>query len=285
MSRVLYHLLLKPLSHLPLPILYVLSDMMFLLLYYLAGFRKKVVLTNLRNAFPDRSPVEISTITRQFYRHLCDLIVESIRMFSMPAEEAIRRCRCRNPEILEPFYRQGRSVIIPSGHYNNWEMAAYIIGRQISHQTVALYSPLRNRFFNDVILKSRSRFGLQMIPIERARSAFAERRSRPTAVLMASDQSPTARNVHWTRFLNQDTAVLLGTEKYAAAYDQPVVFGYIYKMKRGYYEIEFAVVEDHPIAAEPGSITEKHTRMLEAEILENPAYWLWSHKRWKRKKL
>lgn len=285
MSQLLYYLLLKPLSYLPLPVLYILSDLLFLVVYRLAGFRKKVVSTNMRNSFPGKSPQEITRLEARFYHHFCDLIVESIRMFSMPAEEAIRRCRVRNPEILEAYFHEGRSVIVPAGHYNNWELAAMAVGLQISYLPVGIYAPLRNKFFNKVFLESRSRFRLLMVPKKETTAFFADSRDRLTATLMGADQSPTfSKNPYWTRFLNQDTAVMIGTERFAREYNYPVVFGFIHKLKRGHYELEFELVEDQPTTAPAGSITERHTRLLEQEILDAPEYWLWTHKRWKRKK-
>lgn len=285
MSRLLYYVVLMPLSRLPLPVLYLLSDGLCFILHRIAGFRKKVVYTNLRNAFPERSEAERRRIAGRFYRHFCDLLVESIRMFRMSREEVLRRCRLANPELVEEFARQGKSLIIAAGHYGNWELAAVSYGIQSKHTVVGIYKPLANAFFDRALQRSRGRFGMELLPIQQVKPFFAENTGRLTATLFATDQSPSnSRRAHWMEFLNQDTAVLFGAENYARKYDFPLVYGKIRKLRRGYYEMEFVTVEANPVDTAVGEITEKHTRVLEGLILEAPEYWLWSHKRWKRKR-
>lgn len=285
MAKLLYYLLLKPLSLLPLFVLYRLSDLLHLVLYRLVGFRKKVVLNNLRNAFPEKSEPEIKVIARKFYAHFCDLLIESIRMFSMPKEEILRRCTVVNPELIEKFAQQGRSLIIAAGHYNNWELAAVAFGIQENYTVVGIYKPLANAFFDQKLQHSRSRFSMEMIPKKETKSFFANNTHRLTATLFATDQSPAnSYQAYWMRFLNQETGILFGAEKYAREYNFPVVFGKIRKPRRGHYEMEFTIVEEEPAQAPHGSITQKHTQLLEALIREAPQYWLWTHKRWKRQR-
>lgn len=285
MGRILYYLLLKPLSLLPLAVSYRLSDVMFFTLYYLLRYRRKVVFTNLYNSFPDKSPREIETIGRKFYRHFCDLVLESIRIFSISREELSRRCRIVNSELLEQFYKEGKSIIIASGHYNNWELAALAFDLQASHQSVGIYKPLANPYFDEKLQQSRAKFGLELVPKDETKAFFQENGHRLTAPMLATDQSPSkSTNVYWTQFLNQDTAVLFGTEKYAKEFGYPVVYGHIRKIRRGYYEMEFELIEANPTEAPHGAITEKHTRALERDIQQAPQYWLWTHKRWKRKR-
>lgn len=285
MSQLFYYLILKPLSFLPLPVLHTVSTFLYYLLYRLAGYRKEVVSRNLKNSFPDKTPMEIEKIMRRFYRHFFDIIVESIRVFSMPKEELIARCKILNPEIFDPFYESGKSVLIIAGHYNNWELAALSFDLQIEYQCAAPYQLLKNAFMNKKLQQSRERFGIEFFPKKETRSYFQNNRERRLAIMFAADQSPTfSKRVYWTQFLNQETAVLFGSEKYAKDYNYPAVFARINKAKRGYYEVVFEIVDDNPAASPHGEITEKHTRMLEKQILEDPAYWLWTHKRWKRKK-
>lgn len=285
MGRIVFYFLIKPLSLLPLRVSYLLSDLLFLILYYLLRYRRKVVFANLRNSFPGKSPKEVEAIARKSYRHLCDLMLEFIHIFSISEKELIQRCKIRNPELLEEIYREGKSIIIASGHYNNWELAAVAFDLQASHQSVGIYKPLGNAYLDEKLRQSRSRFGLEMIPNRETKAFFAENTHRLTATMLATDQSPSNNiNAFWTQFLNQDTAVLFGTEKYAKAYNYPVVYGHIYKIRRGFYEIEFEVLENNPAGAAYGEITEKHTRILEKDIQQAPQYWLWTHKRWKRKR-
>lgn len=285
MGRFFFLLFIKPLSYLPLPILYRISDCFYLLVYYVVKYRRKVVFTNLKNAFPNKSTQELTTIAKRFYQHFCDLLVESLKMFSISKEEIIKRCRVINPELIAKYAKQGKSLIIPTGHYNNWEMAAATINLQIPHQPIVIYSPLQNKFFNQLIKSTRTQFGLELLSKKEIKTGLTTTPNRLRAIIFAADQSPVlARAAYWTSFLNQETGVMIGTAKYAKQYDYPVVFGKITKVKRGYYEIEFIPLVDDPKRYTFGEITEKHTRQLEAIIIENPRYWLWSHRRWKRKK-
>ena len=285
MSRILFYLLIKPLSLLPIGVLLRISDVVFFILYYIIGYRKKVVLNNLQNSFPDKSPKEIERISKKFYQHLCDLIVESVRLFSISEQEVVERCKVVNPEIFEEYYQKGQSILVTAGHYNNWEMMAVGCNPQIPHQMMGIYSSLSNPFFDKKLKESRAKFGIDLVAKQEVKSYFLENKNRPTASFFGTDQSPSSsKRAHWMEFLNQDTAVLFGTEKYAKEYNYPVLFGYIRKVRRGYYEMEFVTVEDEPLQTAHGEITEKHTRLLEEEIKNLPQYWLWTHRRWKRKR-
>jgi KDO2-lipid IV(A) lauroyltransferase len=285
MSQVLFYLIIKPLSLLPMPVLYLFSDAMYLVVYRLVGFRKKVVWNNLCNAFPDQSPAELRVIMKAFYSHFCDLIVESIRMFSMSEAEARRRCTFRGTEILEEHHRAGRSVVLTTGHYNSWELAVMIMDTLISHQTVGIYAPLSNSFFEKKINGSRGKFGMVLVSKNQIAEYVEQHQDQLNLYILAADQSPTyAKKVYWTRFLNQETAVAFGPEKFAKKYDMAVVYCHIYKQSRGFYEVVFENIESQPAQAPHGNITEAHVRALEKDILAAPQFWLWTHKRWKRKR-
>lgn len=285
MGVILYFLVLKPVSLLPTRVLYYLSDFMYLLVFHVFKYRRKVVAMNLRNSFPNKTEAERLTIEARFYHHLCDLIIESIRNFSISKTEILRRCPVTNPEIFDTYAMQGKSLIIVSGHYNNWELAAMACGPQIVHHTIGIYSPLSDAFMDKKAKASRSRFGLEMVSKKIVKETFEKQKGQLTATMFGADQSPSnATKAYWTTFLNQDTAVMFGTEKYAVEYNYPVIYGHISKIRRGYYTMTFTTLEDNPATAPYGSITEKHTRMLEQHIIEAPEYWLWTHKRWKRKR-
>ena len=285
MGKILFFLFIKPLSFLPFAVLYRISDFFYLLIYYGIQYRKKVVFTNLQNAFPDKTAPEITAIAKGFYSHFCDLIIEAIKLFSASEKELNKRCKIINPELMERYAKQGKSLIIPTAHYNNWEIAATVLQKQLPHQPIALYTPLKHPFFNQQIKKSRTRFGLELLSIKAFKTGLEKMPDKLRAIVFLADQSPRmARVAYWTTFLNQETGVMVGTEKYAKQYDYPVVFGKMTKVKRGFYEIEFIPLEDNPKDTSFGEITEKHTRLLEKIIIEQPQYWLWSHKRWKRQK-
>jgi len=285
MSQVLFYLIVKPLSLLPLSVLYLFSDAMYLVVYRLVGFRKKVVWNNLRNAFPDQSPAELRAVMKAFYRHLCDLIVESIRMFSMSEAEASRRCTFRETEILEDHHQAGRSVVLTTGHYNSWELAVMIMDKWIPHQTVGIYAPLSNSFFEKKINASRGKYGMVLVSKNEIADYIEQQKDQHNLYILAADQSPTyAKKVYWTRFLNQETAVAFGPEKFAKKYDMAVVYCHIYKQSRGMYEVVFENLESEPAQTQHGSITEAHVRALEKDILAAPQFWLWTHRRWKRQR-
>lgn len=285
MSRILYYLIIKPISYLPFSVLYYLSDLLYFIGYRLVGYRKKVVRSNLQNSFPEKSHAEILQIEKKFYQHFCDLIIESIRLFTLPEKDALARFRVRNPELLQRFYREGKSIIVVAGHYNNWEWAAVALDPQIPHQVAGIYFPLANKFINEKFQRSRRRLGLELIKNTEVKQAFKANADRLMCVLFATDQSPSAaKKAYWTHFLNQETAVFFGAEKYAKDYNQPVIYGRIIKLKRGWYEMEFEVVAEDPGKTTHGEITERHTRLLEADIQKNPEFWLWTHRRWKMKR-
>ncbi len=270
---------------LPLSILYVFSTGLYYVLYYGAGYRKKVVMGNLRRSFPDKSEKEIKKIASDFYRHLCDLIFESVRMFSMGKEEISRRAIVTNPEFVKELEAYNKGIVLIAGHYNSWEMMGTAFPMFSNLPVVALYSPIKDPFFSKVLSDSRGKYGLEMVPKQEAKAMFKEWDGRPAIYLFGGDQSPTSsKKSFWMDFLNQDTAVAFGTEKFAKEYDCLVVFGDIQKVKRGYYTMTFSLVTDQPLEEEHGVITVKHTQKLEEIIRAEPQYWLWTHKRWKRKR-
>ncbi|MCB0608756.1 MAG: lipid A biosynthesis acyltransferase [Lewinellaceae bacterium] len=286
MNQLLYYLIIKPLSLLPLRVLYVFSDLLFVILYHIAGYRKKVVMTNLRNSFPEKGDAELKRIAAKFYHHFCDMMIESIRIFSIPEQEAVRRCKVLNPEFLDAYAEKGTSLICVGAHYANWEMAAIGFNSQIRHWVVGIYSPLKNAYFDNLVQTSRTRYGTGIANRRHIPEFMDEHKDRLTVYFFIGDQSPSSSEMkqYWTTFLHQETGVLLGAEKYAKLYNYPVVYILLRKVKRGYYTGEFVSVEDHPLEAEEFSITEKHVRILESEIRRQPEYWLWTHRRWKHQR-
>ena len=282
-NYLLYYLIILPLSRLPFRVLYVLSDILYFFIYCVFGYRKKVVRTNLSKSFPEKTAQEIKNIEEKFYHHLCDLMVESIKIFTISHKEASRRMITRNPELPNRFFDAGKSLAVVGGHYGNWELYAVTVAGQIKHKAAGLYTPLNNKFFDEKMYKSRSKFGLNMWSVQRAKEQAELHRDDLTAVIFGADQCPRAsQKAYRMTFLNQDTGVQFGVEKFARDYRLPVIFGNIYKMKRGYYEVEYSLVCEDPDKLPLGAITEAHTRMLEKVIMACPEYWLWSHKRWKR---
>ena len=285
LNYLLYYLFIIPVSLLPFRVLYVVSDFLYLVLYKVFGYRTKVVKMNLRNSFPEKSEEELKKIEKQFYHHLCDVIVETFKSFTISSKEVLNRMVCLNPELPDYYYDQGRSVLLAGGHYNNWEWIATSLNQQIKHTAAALYTPLSNKFFEKKMRSTRGKFGLKMIPIKKVNEFFEESKTELTATVFGIDQSPrNPTRCHWTHFLNQETGVMFGVEKFAKELNYPVLFSKIDKVKRGYYTFSFSVLTDKPLELPPGEIIETATRLLEEQIRPMPQYWLWTHKRWKHKR-
>ena len=284
-NYLLYYGLILPVSLLPFPVLYFISDGLFLLLYYVIGYRKKVVMQNINSAFADKTEAERKIICKEFYRHLCDLVVESLKLFTITHEEAQQRMDCLNPELVNSYYQKNQSVILAGGHLNNWEMFAVVIQSHIQHHPIAIYKALNSKFFDEKMRSTRSKFGLKMIPTYIVKKLLADGIIECFAMIFAYDQSPSnPQKAYWTKFLNRDTAWLKGCEDSAREYNLPVLYGRIHKVKRGHYTYDFTVACEQPIQTSPGEITQTLSNLLETDILNQPAYWLWSHRRWKHKR-
>jgi Kdo2-lipid IVA lauroyltransferase/acyltransferase len=285
-SRILYFILVLPISYLPFRLLYLISDVLYLFTYYIVGYRRKVVYNNLKNSFPELDGKQLKRIEKSFYKHFTDFLVESVKSITISEKTIKERCAIINPELPFSLYEENKSVMVLCGHYNNWEYYAVGLAQQMKHKTYAAYRPLKNTYFNRLILKSRQRFGIQMISMNEVPRFFANTANKElTMSIMVNDQSPgDPKKAHWNTFLNQDTGWMKGTERLAAKYDQAVLFGCIRKKKRGFYEVTFYPITTNPKEVSEGFILDKHSEYLEMVIREHPQYWLWSHKRWKHKR-
>ena len=272
-------------SLMPLGIQYLFSDFIFFLIYYLSAYRKKVVLSNLRNSFPDKNDEELKRIMRKFYKHLADLFIENIAIIHISEKEILKRVKFKNPEILDEFYKKNKSVAIVTAHYCNWEWLASI-ALLTKLKVIAIVKPLSNKYFNNFINSLRHKFGMHTVAMNKiAREILAAKNNKQAiATFFAADQSPMKAEIkYWADFLNQKTAVYLGLEKIVKKHDHAVVFFKMNKVKRGYYEVEIIKLFDGVGKVSEHEITEKHLKVLEEIIINKPEYWLWSHKRWKHK--
>lgn len=283
MGNVLvYYLLILPISMLPYPLLYFLSDFTFIILYRVIGYRKNVVFNNIKNSFPEKTEPEQKEIMYKFYHHFCDLVFEGLKGFTVSKKEIHRRMKVRNPEVLSRFYKENKDIILVGGHYNNWEVFAAGLGLRTKYIPIGIYKPLKNKYFDKKMKDSRERFRLIMCPMKETKVYMEKDFGEPKATIFAIDQSPSnTKSCHWMTFLNQDTPVFYGAEKYAKEFNSPVVFGTIHKVKRGFYELEYDVICESPRETANDEITELNTKRLEKDIIEKPEFWLWTHRRWK----
>lgn len=271
---------------LPLRFLYLISDLLYLIIYYLVRYRRKVVEMNLRNAFPEKTRQDRDKIAKRFYRHLCDVYVETIKPMHMSQKEIAKRFKVGNRALLDRLYSEGRDVVGLTSHYNNWEWLS-AMPLDVPHKIITIYKPLKNKYFDRFLFKLRSKYGLIVTPMHQIIRELVKSRSENIRTLsgFVGDQTPPPNeNVYWTTFLNQETAFYRGAEKVALKYDMAVIFMNIVKVKRGYYTIECKLMTEQPREEAPDSIISRYVEMLEEVIREKPEYWLWSHRRWKHKR-
>jgi KDO2-lipid IV(A) lauroyltransferase len=268
----------------PFFILYPISNFFSGILSYLIGYRKKIIENNLRTCFPAKDDREIKKIVSSIYKNLTDIILESIKAFTMSKKQIVSRHKIINPEILNPYYEREQSVIAVTGHYGNWEWGSVSASLQTEFTMVAFYKPLSNKIIDAFIRKSRARSKTRLVSIFETAKVFEKYKNTTTAYLMAADQSPGRQfmqNAYWLNFLNRDTAFLNGPEKYAKKYNYPVVYIDVQRVKRGFYEIVLSEIAENPSELKDGEITKRFAQKLENVIREEPANWLWSHNRWK----
>jgi KDO2-lipid IV(A) lauroyltransferase len=271
---------------LPLPVLYIFSDFLYLVLYYVVSYRRNVVATNLKNSFPEKTDKELKIIEKKFYRHLSDILVETFKSTHMTRANQKKRFTYSNLEIIDKLREEKRDIIAIMGHYNNWEWPT-LLPYYLKYKTIIIYKPLQNKYFNRFINNHRSEHGIVLTPTSQVIREIINCRKNDinTVSVFISDQIPSKGDIkYWTTFLNQDTAVFTGAGKIASKYDMAIVFFNVQKVKRGYYNLNIEPLFDHTEGLSEEMITEKHVRRLEEIIKEKPEYWIWSHRRWKHKK-
>lgn len=281
---VLFRWLLFSLKIVPFRLLYIYSDVFYIFIYYIFGYRKKVVYSNLKNSFPDKSKEEIKKIAKKFFKHFTDITLESIKGFAVPQKKMIKRYKYVNPEITDKYYNKNKNVIMVAGHYGNWEWGTQTVQKQMMHYPIGVYKPLSNKYIDNFIRMHRAKHGAKLIGIRDTRYAFSKEYEKPVAFVLISDQSPSnSRKAYWTHFLNQDTACLHGVENYSKQFNLPVIYMSVKKVRRGYYELIAKELVNEPNKYNEGEITALFMKELEKTIIQEPEYWLWSHKRWKHK--
>jgi KDO2-lipid IV(A) lauroyltransferase len=270
-------------SWLPFWVLYGISDFFYLLLRHVLKYRHKVITENLVNAFPQKTEKEISKIRNQFYRHICDIFFESIKIYSIPEKELEKRLNVTGYERANQYHTEKRSIIAMAFHYNNWEWTSYVQSK-LSHQILSVYNPIRgNHALENFLVHNRERWGSKCVPVQNtARTAMAyQLKGITTGLWLAADQTPSSKSKFWTLFLNQETPFFSGPEKIAIKGNLPMFFQHTKKVGRGKYVIEYSLLFDNPKDIEPKDILLAYIRKCEEIIRAEPQYYLWSHRRWK----
>lgn len=289
MQAIGFYLLLPLLyfiSILPFPVFYLFSDFVFFLVYYVIGYRKKIVLQNLRNAFPEKSEKEISGLRRRYFRYFCDMSLEILKTLTVSKTSMLKHCRM-NAESLKLFQKlsdEKKNIILVLGHQGNWEWGGNTFSLLCRHQLYVIYHPLQNKYFNKLIVGMRMRFGTKLTEMKNTFRDLIANKKIISAAAFIADQTPPPKDAYWTIFLNQETPVFRGIELIARKLNYPIVFVNVKKIKRGSYEVNAEMLCGNPSATSDGEISELHTKRLEEEIRKNPETWLWSHRRWKHKR-
>jgi len=281
-SRILYYILVVPLSKLPIRFIYGYFYVFYILIYYIIPYRKKVVKRNLTQSFPNLNHKEINKLKKRFYKEFCYMFAESVKNLSISEKNLKKIITVKNPELIDDLHKKGKSIILMSSHYNNWE---YLITAQniiFPHQAIGIGMPLSNQFWDKKINARRERFGMVVVNNGNYKEKLEEFKDIPTATLVLGDQSPgKIENVFWTDFLNQKTAFFFGGEYLANLYNMPVVSIIMHKISRGKYELELQLISENPKNEAYGFITQSYINQLEKTIKKQPENWLWTHKRWK----
>lgn len=273
--------LLYLLSLLPWFIIYAIADFFYIIVFYIVKYRRNVVMSNLSIAFPQKTEKEKLQIAKAFYHNLIDMFLESIKMLSISEKELQKRVQ--GPyHVLNEYYATGRNVQIHLGHVFNWEIGQAALAAKSHYPLVIVYMPIKNKIFDNIFIKQRTRFGSKLIAATKFRQEFLQYKDGRFAMGLVADQNPgVPQKAFWAPFFGKMAPFVTGPEKGAKANNAIVLFGNIYKAKRGYYTYEFKLITDKPNELPEGEITRRFIKAVEENIQRNPANYLWSHRRWK----
>ena len=265
--------------------MHLLADILYLIVYHLVGYRRRVVMENLKACFPDMNVEARRRLERRFYHCLNDMLVEGVYNVLFATPPFLKKhYRIVNRQLVDRYYERGQSVVLMSAHLANWEYMVSSLNMQLLHHGIGVGKPLNDKSVASFITRRRSRYGTQIVDQTDVRQhvAFYHEHRVPVALMMLSDQSPSnPHRSYWTTFLGRDTAFLYGAEHFARKYNYPVLYYTVHRTRRGWYEVTFSTLCDNPSAVPQYTIVERYARRLEEDIMERPEQWLWSHRRWK----
>lgn len=289
MDKLVFHItvfFVKLLGKLPFQAAYKLSDFLSFFLYHVVRYRRRVVYRNLKLCFPEKQDKEIREIARKTYTNLSDLMVEAIKGFSMDFEDISKRYRIVNPEILNPYYDQGKSVIIFLNHFGNWEWARFCSKLGFRYNIIVFYKPLTNKYNDQFLRETRVDMGMGMVSFYDIQKTLDELKNERYMYILVGDQNPSnLKKAIRAKFFGIDTACVHGPEKYAVQTGYPVIFANVQRVKRGCYELTAKLLFEDARGTAPGEVTQVYMNELESMIRSAPQNWLWSHKRWKELKI
>ncbi|MDC3350562.1 lysophospholipid acyltransferase family protein [Flavobacteriaceae bacterium] len=287
LAYILIYPILWIVSMLPFRILYFVSDLLYILMYYVIGYRKNAVKENLNLVFPNKSEAELRTVLKKFYHHLCDMVVESIKSMNISIDSMKTRYKFNNLDIITGYEKQNKSIILMCAHYGSWEWI-FILQTYTTHRSYAIYKRLQNKYFDRLVKSIRARYNSYLITTKETFSVMEEAKKNGVLSMsgFASDQSPKIDKArYWADFMGINVPVHTGAEALAKKLDMPVVFFSVKRIKRGYYEATFQTLAEKPKSFNDYEITDRFLKLVEAQINEAPEYYLWTHKRWKHRKV
>jgi Kdo2-lipid IVA lauroyltransferase/acyltransferase len=268
-------------SLLPFFILYGIADFIFLVLYYVVGYRRDVVMDNLRHSFPEKSEPELRLISMKFYRNFIDNWIETIKLMSV-SKKALRKRITGNFEVFHQLHETGRSVQVNLGHFFNWEIMTLFTGINQPYTFLTVYYPQSSRIMNRLIIYVRGRWGNPQLPSTEMARAIIPWRKKQYLLALGADQRPAAKeNAYWLYFMNRPAPFVKGPEKFARGQGIAVVMLTTTKSKRGHYHFEYFLLSDNPKSLPEGELIREYVQHLEENIRLQPEIYLWSHKRWK----
>lgn len=280
---ILFFIFIAIIGILPFVLLYGFSSVMGFLISRIFRYRRTVVMDNIsQSSIPKMDTIDLNRLVNSMYQNMTDVLIEGIKGFTLPTKTLLKRHKVINPEILDPYFENNQSVIGVLGHYNNWEWGSLSAAKQLKHNIIAFYKPLKNKKIDRFAIKTRAKYGTTLAAINQTARVFYQNADHKTLFLLVADQSPSnIKRSYWLNFLGRDTAFIHGPELYAKKFNLPVFFIDIQRIKRGYYEVEFTLITDNPLDLKNGEITRRYAKKLEEQILKHPENWLWTHRRWK----
>ena len=273
-------------SILPFRIFYWFSDFIYIIVYYVIGYRKKIVKANLVLALPHLSDKERLIIEKKSYHHMCDMFLEMIKTMTISAAEMNRRFVVTNIELVKEYEVKGKSTVLLASHYASWEWLLSV-NEKTSFKGIGVYKKIANTYFDKLIRDIRSKYNAELVETKHTIPLIAENQKKGILSMygLASDQSPKLnRAFHWDSFMGVEVPVHTGAEMLAKKYDLNVLFVKVKKLKRGFYEATFIPITDDPRSIPDFEITNIFLREVEKQIIDAPEYYFWTHKRWKHKK-